>query len=168
VPINGVIGYGRHAQHPAVVELNWLSIRLAGLLAFACDVASDEAGCAGDLLVCLRLPSRTVRDTDRPLAAVGQEGHPGSQLGFLCGDFAAAGPIRSSSFVSIETVSGRTSQSTVQEFQRLLADVTQALGLATPLGLSQKGEVDPSDWILDRRREQVSAWAQRFELPTVS
>ena len=54
-----VAGYGRHRQAPGVVELNWMCVRLAGLLAFAADVASEKAGCAGDLLVSVRLNSLT-------------------------------------------------------------------------------------------------------------
>ena len=83
---------------------------------------------------------------------------------FLRGDDCTAGPITAESFVNIETVAAGPSRAMVQEIQRVAADITQALNLSAPIGITNSGAIRVSEWSHRRRDEIVDEWAARFGL----
>lgn len=149
----------RVAGHPVAVEDDFLAIRLAAIVHLAAEFASEGAGCAGDLLLWLRLCSIADDGTLHDMSLVASPTPCDPHRRPYAGDD-AANEVVVETATSIELLLHPTTTDTVRELHRIYREITQGLGVAEPRLTTAHGEVASSAWPGNRQTSLLD-WANR-------
>ena len=149
--------------HPVAVEDDFLAIRLTAMVHLAAEFASEGAGCAGDLLVWLRLSSMSTDGTLHDMSLVEAPTQFDGHRRPYAGDD-ATNEVLVETATSIEVLLHPTMTVTVRELHRIYGEIAHGLGVAEPRLTTAQGEVRSSAWPANRQTS-LREWATRTSVP---